>query len=158
VGIYLFAKPLLSNGICVFAYLAVVVQRQVYILQILNNNKFGKQAHAEESKAKSRNVLCRPTNYEHTDTAPYRQDWIVHPPRCWSLHLAPRRLAGCGGLFQWLCYHQHSTHPHWSTKLSPLLKEGVSQRHYKMSASKFPVSKIKWWFISDVRLNIIFHV
>jgi hypothetical protein len=45
-----FAKPLLSNGSCIFAYLAVVVQQRVYyMLQYytprsakVNRSKFGK--------------------------------------------------------------------------------------------------------------------
>jgi hypothetical protein len=32
VGTYLFAKPLLSNGCSIFAYLVVVAQQQVYML------------------------------------------------------------------------------------------------------------------------------
>jgi hypothetical protein len=115
---------------------AVTQQRRLYIClfrgrypatglhaTILNNNKFGNQEHADEHKSKSRNVLCRHTNYEHTDTAPHRQDSVVHPPLCWSLRLAPRRLAGHGGFFQWLCYHQHSTHPHCGIKPSLPLKK-----------------------------------
>jgi hypothetical protein len=33
VGTYLFAKSLLSNGSCIYAYFAVVAQQRVYILQ-----------------------------------------------------------------------------------------------------------------------------
>jgi hypothetical protein len=33
----LFAKPLLSNGSCIFAYLAVVAQQRVYMLQYINS-------------------------------------------------------------------------------------------------------------------------
>jgi hypothetical protein len=90
---------------------AVTQQRPLYICfsrgrcpetdlnaTVLNNDTFDNQERVDKSKAKSRNVICRPTarNYQHTDTATCRQDSVVHPPRCWLLRLAPRRPAADG--------------------------------------------------------------
>jgi hypothetical protein len=33
MGTSLFAKPLLSNGFCIFAYIAVFAQERIYLLQ-----------------------------------------------------------------------------------------------------------------------------
>jgi hypothetical protein len=53
MGICLFAKPLLSNGFCIFAYLEVIARQLVYILQYIVVLSFHLRLGVESSRFRS---------------------------------------------------------------------------------------------------------
>jgi hypothetical protein len=53
VGTCLFAKPLLSNGSCIFAYLAVVAQQRICVLQYIFQTQIIIDQYSEALKEQS---------------------------------------------------------------------------------------------------------